>query len=114
MLEYTIEDNSGIIKAAKDEAIQRALEGVGIHLANEASDELENKPRRVDTARLKNSITHFVDVGEKTLYVGTNVEYAPYVHEGTRRMEPNRFLKNAFDENEDQVKDYIINELKKS
>lgn len=49
---------------------------------------------------------------KNTLYVGTNVEYAPYVHEGTSRMKPNRFLKNAFVRNEDQIKEYITKEIK--
>ena len=29
------------------------------------------------------------------VYVGTNVEYALYVHDGTSRMAANRFIKNA-------------------
>lgn len=35
----------------------------------------------VDTGRLKGSITHQKD-GDDTMYVGTNVEYAPYVELG--------------------------------
>lgn len=31
--------------------------------------------------------------------VGTNVEYALYVHEGTRNMSPNRFIANALRNN---------------
>ncbi len=37
------------------------------------------------------------------MYVGTNVEYAPYVHYGTRRMKANPFIKNAFDKNKEQL-----------
>lgn len=76
-LSFTLTDNSGLFKAAKDEDIARALEAAGIHLEGEAKDELENDPRRVDTGRLKNSISHAVQ--GNTLYVGTNVEYGPYV-----------------------------------
>ena len=43
----------------------------------------------------------------RSVIVGTNVEYAIYVHEGTSRMAPNRFLKNALDRNQDQIKKYI-------
>lgn len=109
-VDFTITDNSGIFKAAKDEAVARALEAAGLHLEGEAADELENEPRRVDTGRLKGSITHAVQ--DRTLYVGTNVEYCPYVHEGTSRMAPNRFLKNAFERNMEQVETYIEDELK--
>ena len=37
----------------------------------------------VDTGRLRNSISHAVD-GE-AVYIGSNVEYAPYVELGTSR-----------------------------
>lgn len=50
--------------------------------------------------------------GEMAVYVGSNVEYAPYVHEGTTKMTPNRFLKNAFVKNEKQAMDYLVKELK--
>ena len=33
--------------------------------------------------------------GEKAVYIGTNVEYAIYVHQGTRKMAANPFIKNA-------------------
>lgn len=35
-----------------------------------------------------------------------------HVHEGTRRMSPNRFLRNAFERNEDQVINIIKDTLK--
>lgn len=108
-IETTLTDHSERVKAAKDEAVARALEAVGIHLEGEAKDELENDPRRVDTGRLKGSISHAVQ--DRTLFVGTNVEYAPYVHEGTARMKPNRFLRNAFERNMSQIETYIKNEL---
>lgn len=38
------------------------------------------------------------------VFVGTAVEYAPYVHEGTRKMPPNRFIKNAIELNAEQIK----------
>lgn len=49
---------------------------------------------------------------QRAVYIGTNVEYAPMVHEGTSRMAPNRFLKNAITKNEGQIKEFIIKELK--
>lgn len=52
---------------------------------------------------------------EQAVYIGTNVEYAIYVHEGVQqRMEPNRFLRNAVEKNQSQIKDYIERELKKA
>lgn len=45
---------------------------------------------------------------QRTVYIGTNVEYAIYVHEGAKfpsgkEMKPNRFLKNAIEENRDEL-----------
>ena len=49
---------------------------------------------------------------EQAVYIGTNVEYGIYVHEGTVRMAPNRFLKNAVVRNKNQIKEYIEKEMK--
>ena len=102
-------DNSALIKAEKNNAVARAMEAVGSHLEGEAADELENSPRRVDTGRLKGSITHQSD--DRSCSVGTNVEYGIYVHFGTYKMDANPFLKNAFEHNMDQIRQYILNEL---
>ena len=45
--------------------------------------------------------------------IGTNVEYAMYVHEGTSRMEANRFLKKAIDENKSELLEIVAKELQK-
>lgn len=105
-----VSDNSGAVIEAKDAVVRRAMEAIGIHLEGEAADELENSPRRVDTGRLKGSITHSSD--DRSVTVWTNVEYAIYVHFGTRKMDANAFLKNAFEHNMDQIREYIISELR--
>lgn len=55
------------------------------------------------------------DEGEDKPYVmiGTNVEYALYVHEGTSRMKANRFLKKAIDENKSELREIVAKELQK-
>lgn len=67
----------------KDELVEIALEIIGTKMADYAAMNLERDPRRVDTGRLKNSMTHEVHPEESAVYVGTNVEYAPYVEYGT-------------------------------
>lgn len=44
----------------------------------------------------------------KAVYIGTNVKYAEYIHEGTARTQPNRYLKDAVTMNEKQVREQII------
>lgn len=95
--DVTITSNAPAVKAAKDEAVQRALEKIGLAGESYAKLNLERKPRRVDTGRLRNSISHTHD--EDTAYIGTNVEYAPYVEFGTVKMEPSMYLHRAVSEN---------------
>lgn len=130
-------DNSKEALRDKDMAIKRALIKCGMLMEANAKINLETDPRRVDTGRLRNSITYatseYSGVGsysdnegnsysdasainsphEEEVYVGTNVEYAEYVHEGTFRMVvPNAFLKNAIAEHIDEYQSIIEEELK--
>lgn len=50
--------------------------------------------------------------GKEAVYIGTNVEYAAYVHEGTDRMAPNRFLKNAIERNKSEFEQIISQVLR--
>ena len=84
------------------QAVPPALNAIGIQAVSNAKTELTKDPVRVDTGRLRNSITHAVQ--DDSVYIGTNVEYAIYVHEGTRKMAPNRFLANAIRNNVDEYK----------
>ena len=102
MSDVKLTDNSQIFLNAKDKGIMVALEAVGFQAEGYAKLELENKPRRIDTGRLRNSISH-TNRGQ-TAYIGTNVEYALYVHEGTMKMEPNRFLRNAVEKHIEEYK----------
>lgn len=106
-MNVTIKDNSGKAKEEMAAAIERALTAVGLQAETHAKLELENDPRRIDTGNLRNSISNTVK--DDAAYIGTNVEYAPYVHEGTRRMAPNRFLRNAVEKNVEEYKQIIKN-----
>lgn len=118
MADIIIHDHSDeVLRRIRDDALPVALEAVGQFVEGEAALELENNPRRVDTGRLRGSITHQLgDEGSDTPFVavGTNVEYALYVHEGTRKMRPNRFLKNAVENNEAQIKRFVENAIKQA
>lgn len=68
-----ITDNTPKFKEAKDEAVARALEAIGLQAEGYAKAKCP-----VDTGNLRNSITHQRE-GEETEVIGTNVEYAAYV-----------------------------------
>ena len=49
--------------------------------------------------------------GKAAVYVGTNVNYAIYVHEGTDKMAANRFIKNAVENNSAELIEIIRQHL---
>ncbi len=49
--------------------------------------------------------------GGAAVYIGTNVNYAIYVHEGTDRMAPNRFIKNAVENNKEELIQIIKDQI---
>ncbi len=71
-------DNTKLVGEALKRAILAGLEEIGIDCEHIAS---ENAP--YDTGLLSSKITHAIDAGEQAVYVGTNVEYAPYQELGT-------------------------------
>lgn len=86
-------------------AIARGLEAIGIQAESDAA-----KICPVDTGRLRNSITHTIDAGEKAAIVGTNTEYALFVHEN--RKHPQRFLTDAVTQNADKYRKILEAGLK--
>ena len=99
-----IESNKSEIIAEVDSKITVALEKIGLVAERYAKD---NSP--VDTGRLKNSITHQVSGLE--VYIGTNVDYAPYVELGARGRDPAHFLQNAIENHMSEYVDIIKEEL---
>lgn len=84
------EDNTEEVSQGIVRAIDRALEEIGL-----AAEGYAKRACPVDTGNLRNSITHAVEGSEDAVYVGTNVEYAPYVEMGTRRTAAQPFLRPA-------------------
>lgn len=103
-----VEDNSKLIKQAAEIQILRALETCGLQAERYAVENITAQDA-VDTGFLRNSITHAIagktpsktsysadkggrkgsysgnvgDRDEKAVYIGSNVEYAPYIEYGT-------------------------------
>ena len=77
---YKLNNNAADVLKATAEQKLRALEAGGIQAEGDVKDEITDLDA-VDTGRLRGSIAHQVD-GD-SVEVGTNVDYAVYVHEGT-------------------------------
>lgn len=73
--------------------LRDALEAVGAVVEREAVLKIEEMGA-VDTGRLRSSIAHRVE--DDTVVVGTNVEYAIYVHEGYRTPHGKRVAGRPF------------------
>lgn len=73
-------------------ATAKGLEACGLVAEGYAKDKAP-----FDTGRLLNSISHAVD--DDTVYIGTNVEYAPYQEMGTYKMKAQPFLRPALENN---------------
>ena len=71
-------DNSKEVLEAMQQAAVRALGKCGL-----TAEGYAKKLCPVDTGNLRNSITHKLDDGEPTVYIGSNAEYAAYIELGT-------------------------------
>lgn len=94
-VDYT--DNSEQVLAALEKGKHNALTAIGA-----TAETYAKKATPVDTGRLRNSISHAVD-GE-AVYIGSNVEYAPYVELGTSRTKAHHMLQKAATEHTDEYK----------
>lgn len=98
-------DFSELMEQAAFSQIERALEHVGLLMERNAKLACP-----VDTGRLRNSISHTHD--KNTAYVGTNVEYAPYVEMGTVNTDAQPYLKPAIANHLQEYEQIIEQELK--
>ena len=101
----TIIDNSAQIRNAFNQQVLKGAKEIGRAAETHAKRECP-----VDTGRLRGSISNTVSSGsvDLSIYIGTNVEYAPYVefierykhNEGTNA----HFLRNAAANHNDEYK----------
>lgn len=117
-----IDDNSAKVKALSEEAVSDILFMFGTEAVSGAVKAISGKlglPKAVDTGRLRASISFITPTEsgsnepvenskfddfltgtapERCTIVGTNVEYAEAVHNGTSRMVGRPFLKVGIEE----------------
>ncbi len=136
-IDVNITDNSDEVRRAFSEALEKALMEMGIEAEAHAKEIITAKGA-IDTGRLRNSITwaiggekanissYSADRGEgggtyegtapkrsePAVYIGTNVEYAPWVEAGTSRMAKRPFLRPAVMDFRDEYKEILENNLK--
>lgn len=104
-MSYTYKDNTAEVLAALERAKKRGLEAIGLTAEGHAKKETP-----VDTGRLRNSISHATD--DEAAYIGTNVEYAPYVELGARGRPGVHMLQRAASEHTDEYKKLMEDSMK--
>lgn len=111
MESYKVEfkTNAPAIKAELANKVPVILEALGLQAEGNAVDEITTLGA-VDTGRLRGSISHTHD--DHNAYIGTNLEYAPYVELGTHKMASRPFLRNAISNYADEYKKIIEDGLK--
>ena len=104
-MSYTFKDNTDEVLSALERAKKRGLEAIGL-----TAEGYAKKDTPVDTGRLRNSINHATD--DEAEYIGTNVEYAPYVELGARGRKGVHMLQRAASEHTDEYKRLMEDSMK--
>ena len=112
------EDNTKIVVRSIGDSILRALERIGeaaegyaVDLCPVGTPESTGNPGYIG-GTLQSRITHVVDESEESVYIGTNVEYGPYVELGTVKMEARPFLRPAATDHTQTYKNIFEDEMK--
>lgn len=101
-----IGDNKDEIMKALSDAVAVGLEAIGL-----TAEGYAKRYCPVDTGRLRNSITHGVE--NSAAYIGSNVEYAPYVELGTSTgRQPRPYLRPAIQNHVAEYKKLMEDALK--
>lgn len=110
-MSVSIKDNSAQVLALLEANKQRALTAMGLEAAGAVKSYMEvNKIR--DTGTLMGSINSGLS-SEDSVDVGTNVEYATYVHEGTYKMAGRPYITNGVNGAWSRIQKIAEQELKR-
>ena len=108
-MSYTYKDNTDEVLAAMERAKKRGLEAIGLTAEGYAKKNLY-PGHGFDTGNLRNRTSHAVE-GDAA-YIGTNVEYAPYVELGARGRKGIHYLQQAASEHTDEYKKLMEDSMK--
>lgn len=133
-MSYTYKDNTKEVLLAFDKVTKRGLKAIGL----KAEEHAKKNETAIDTGLLRNSITYAIsgehphiksykaDDGDGkgeyngtapedknvAVYIGTNVEYAPFIEYGAQGRPPLHFLQRAATEHTDEYKKLMEDSMK--
>ena len=92
-------------------SITHAMDGQGAAIGSYKADKASQYSGKIPEPGTYTGKAEKEPDGKAAVYVGTNVNYAIYVHEGTDRMAANRFIKNAIENNAAELIEIIKKQL---
>ncbi len=111
-IKVTIESHLPEATEALEKALALWAEMTGGEMVNLTHRDRANRGTPVDTGRLRNSMTFAKSEDNKTVYIGSNVEYARPVEEGRQGKGGAHMLRNAVVDVKDTAAKYLENALK--
>ena len=135
MADIKFTSNVNDILSALEKGKHNALTAIGATAETHTKDNI-TADELVDTGRLRNSITYatgdYLGIGTYTdnnkksysdakarntpkddeVAIGTNVEYAPYLELGTKKIAAHHYLKRAVTEHQDEYKKLAVEAIK--
>ena len=113
---FKLESNRKEVLRDSEEAVERGLAAIGMRAVTYTHRPKERGGTPVDTGRLRNSIAWATasqggggtdapsggGADDRTVIIGTNVEYGETVEEGTSKRKPAHMLRNALADGSDE------------
>ena len=107
-MDVTFKSNKKLVLDSLNERVEMALIAIGM-----SAETFAKRDCPVDTGRLRNSIAN--DHDNRSVVIGTNVEYAIYQELGTSKMRAANggrgFLKPAIQDHVNDYKDIVVRAL---
>ena len=113
---FELKSNRKEVLRGSEEAVERGLAAIGMRAVTYTHRPKERGGTPVDTGRLRNSIAWATasqggggtdapsggGADDRTVIIGTNVEYGEFVEEGTSKRKPAHMLRNALTDGSDE------------
>lgn len=114
--DFKLKSNRKEVLRGSEEAVERGLAAIGMRAVTYTHRPKERGGTPVDTGRLRNSIAWATasqggggtdapsggGADDRTVIIGTNVEYGEIVEEGTSKRKPAHMLRNALADGSDE------------
>ena len=114
--EFKLKSNRKEVLRSSEEAVERGLAAIGMRAVTYTHRPKKRRGTPVDTGRLRNSIAWATasqggggtdapsggGADDRTVIIGTNVEYGEIVEEGTSKRKPAHMLRNALTDGADE------------